>query len=255
MKSSQIFVFIFIGFLVALIHEAATTEDVTDVVSTATATQAGEATTAGSSNTDVPTGESGTTDGSVTQASSGTNPPQSTVPGSTVAPPTTAASCPSQDIIAVKDSGTPAFQLNIPPGLECTYYARSTSFTKSILIQGPVVAQGPGGKLQIFGDDGNSLYDSSNNPTMNDISTKSSQIKMSVTTTTDSFEITINMALGKNIKKDSVIKHLLLQKPTHVKAQTIVKMVDHAKLFKDKNLVYANLVISVQNAKQTLIHV
>uniref|UniRef100_A0AC35EQK1 Uncharacterized protein n=1 Tax=Panagrolaimus sp. PS1159 TaxID=55785 RepID=A0AC35EQK1_9BILA len=187
MKSSQIFVFIFIGFLVALIHGASATEGVTDVVSTAAATQAGEATTAGSSNTDVPTDESGTTDGSVTQASSGTNPPQSTVPGSTGAPPTTAASCPSYDIIAVKDSGTPAFQLNIPPGLECTYYARSTSFTESILIKGPVVAQGPGGKMQIFGDDGNSLYDSTNSPAEGDISTKSSQIKISVTTTTDSF--------------------------------------------------------------------
>jgi hypothetical protein len=197
MKSSQIFVFIFIGFLVALIHGdgEATTEGVTDVVSTAAATQAGEATTAGSSNTNIPTDESGTTDGSVTQASSGTNPPQSTVPGSTGVPPTTAASCPSQDIIAVKDSATPAFQLNIPPGLECTYYARSTSFTESILIKGPVVAQGPGGKMQIFGDDGNSLYDSTNSPTMGDISTKSSQIKISVTTTTDSFEITINMIL------------------------------------------------------------
>jgi hypothetical protein len=87
MKSSQIFVFIFIGFLVALIHGAPTTEGVTDVVSTAAATQAVESTTAESSNTDVPTGESGTTDESVTQASSGTNPPQSTVPGSTGAPP------------------------------------------------------------------------------------------------------------------------------------------------------------------------
>uniref|UniRef100_A0A914Z3I6 EGF-like domain-containing protein n=1 Tax=Panagrolaimus superbus TaxID=310955 RepID=A0A914Z3I6_9BILA len=154
MKSSKIFVLVFIGVLFALVH-GTSTEGVTNDVTTGPVTQAGETTTVQSGNSDSPTGTTdapATTDGSATGGSSETNAPQTTA-----APTTAAPSCPTEDIVFVKDSGTQDFIVNIQPGLNCSYYARSTSFSKSIIIKDPVsfvVSGGGEATLKIFGDNG-----------------------------------------------------------------------------------------------------
>uniref|UniRef100_A0AC34F5P7 EGF-like domain-containing protein n=1 Tax=Panagrolaimus sp. ES5 TaxID=591445 RepID=A0AC34F5P7_9BILA len=202
MKSSSIFVLIFIGVLFAIVH-GTSTEGVTDDVTTVPATQAADTTTVQSGNSDSPTGPtdaSGTTAGSATGASSETNAPQSTA-----APTTAAPSCPPQDIFIVKDSGTQTFSVNVHPGLNCTYYARSASFSKSITINDPVsfVVTGGEATLNIFGDSG-IIYDSGN-LTSGNIKSESSQIEINVLTTTGDANVDLILSLDSDTCKDPTI--------------------------------------------------
>jgi hypothetical protein len=196
MKSSSIFVFIFIGFLIFLVNgEDLDSFDVvtgSTVLSDITTAAPDTGTTANSGNTDAP---SSGTDEPVSQGTGETDAPKSTVTsGSTVAPQTTASAptCPQKNIMSVKDTSAP-FTVKIPANLNCTYFARSSSFVESIKVT-DVNAPSSDTTLLMFGDSGFE-YNSAENSTINDFSTNSGQIRINIVTTTAEADITFNLIL------------------------------------------------------------